>query len=479
LIPVRDLDLFFLSYDEPAADAHFADLCRKHPAARRIHGIEGFDRAHKAAARASRTDHFITVDADNIVDPAFFELAIDRAHLGPRTIVSWPAINATNGLVFGNGAIKCWPRRYVLEMRTHEIATGDEAAVDFIYNTDLGRSDGPFHLEEPTPMSTVHADATPLQAFRAGFRAASRLTLRNGRPCLVWPGADAIVPMNRHRLALWLNVGADAKNGLWTIYGARLGVRLINYDGLALRTMNDLDWFERYFRDEIAPRFGLAEGAPGFDLAALEAATAVLGADLAERSGLALATLTPAQSALFKRLYVPPPLSSLDRLGNMFRNGVGVPKDPARAARYYAAAAGHGERNGSNNLGRLFAIGSGVRRDYRRAVALLGEATAAGQPHAQERLAAMHERGFGWGIDQDDARARELFEAAVDGGVWSAGEATAALARKAADAAAARGDDPLPDLRRALLYLTFAAMANPTKAASVRRLRAALRQAGG
>lgn len=477
MIPVRDLDLFFLSYDEPQADAHFADLRYKHPAAKRIHGIKGFDRAHKAAARASRTAHFITVDADNLVDPAFFELAIDTAHLGPKTIVSWPARNATNGLVFGNGAIKCWPRSYVLEMRTHELAAGDEAAVDFVYNTDLRRAEGPFHLEVPAPMSTVHADATPLQAFRAGFRAASRLTLLDGWPCLAWPGADAIGPMNRHRLSIWLNVGADAKNGLWTIYGARLGVRLINYDGLKLAVMNDLAWFERYFRVEVAPWFAVADGEGGSDMGALEAANSALGKDLAERSGLQLPTLTAAQSALFKRLYSSPPLSSLDRLGNMFRNGVGVPENLAHAAHYYAAVAGRGERNGMNNLGRLLEIGGGARRDYRRAVAWYCESAAAGQPHAKARLARMHRHGFGWGIEHDEARARQLFEEAVDGGLWSVGHEAAEIAQRAAAAASAKGEDALPDLHRALLYLTFAALADPAQVAGVRKLRSLLQQA--
>jgi len=186
-LPVRDLDVFFLSFDEPDADAHFADLRQKHPTAKRIHGVKGFDSAHKAAARESRTEHFVTIDADNIVDPAFFELALDSSVLGPRTIVSWPARNVVNGIVSGNGAVKCWPRGFVLEMRTHENATGDEGRVDFVYNTDLGRQDGSFPWDEPAPMSTVYGNATPLQAFRAGFRAASRLTLVNGRPCLVTP----------------------------------------------------------------------------------------------------------------------------------------------------------------------------------------------------------------------------------------------------------------------------------------------------
>ena len=45
-----------------------ADLCKKVPWAKRVHGVKGSDAAHKACAELSDTDHFITVDGDNIID---------------------------------------------------------------------------------------------------------------------------------------------------------------------------------------------------------------------------------------------------------------------------------------------------------------------------------------------------------------------------------------------------------------------------
>ena len=42
-----ELDVVFLSYDEPNADLHYADLCNKVPWAKRVHGIKGSDSAHK------------------------------------------------------------------------------------------------------------------------------------------------------------------------------------------------------------------------------------------------------------------------------------------------------------------------------------------------------------------------------------------------------------------------------------------------
>ena len=72
MTPVNEFDLVFISYDEPNADANYADLLDKCPWAKRSHGVWGSDAAHKAAAAMSDTERFITVDADNIVREDFF-----------------------------------------------------------------------------------------------------------------------------------------------------------------------------------------------------------------------------------------------------------------------------------------------------------------------------------------------------------------------------------------------------------------------
>ena len=65
---VADYDIIYLSYDEPNAEKNFADLCKKVPWAKRVHGVYGFDAAHKACADASDTDRFITVDGDTVTE---------------------------------------------------------------------------------------------------------------------------------------------------------------------------------------------------------------------------------------------------------------------------------------------------------------------------------------------------------------------------------------------------------------------------
>ena len=59
---VAELDLFYLSYDEPNCEEHWADILNKVPWAKRVHGVKGFDAAHKECARQSETHRFITVE---------------------------------------------------------------------------------------------------------------------------------------------------------------------------------------------------------------------------------------------------------------------------------------------------------------------------------------------------------------------------------------------------------------------------------
>ena len=78
---IIDQDIIFLSYDEPNAEKNYADLCSKAPWAKRVHGVEGSDAAHKACADLSETENFITIDGDTIIDPKFLQVELDLEKL--------------------------------------------------------------------------------------------------------------------------------------------------------------------------------------------------------------------------------------------------------------------------------------------------------------------------------------------------------------------------------------------------------------
>jgi len=223
---VIDFDIIYLSYDEPNAEKNYADLCNKAPWAKRVHGVKGSDSAHKACARLSETDRFITVDADNIVREDFFnqELDFESNKDLSKCVISWAGNNIINGLMYGNGGLKLWPKEYVLNMKTHENAPADDpnAQVDFCWDAEYIQMNGCF--------SDVHNNATPFQAWRAGFREGVKMSLDRGVRVAPTNFKNSIHWKNFNRLLIWMNVGTDVKNGIWAILGARQGCHMTNLD---------------------------------------------------------------------------------------------------------------------------------------------------------------------------------------------------------------------------------------------------------
>ena len=216
---VLDYDIIYLSYDEPNAEKNYADLCSKIPWAKRVHGVEGSDAAHKACAELSETERFITVDGDNIVLPEFLNQEIDfDEHYDLRhCVISWAGYNIVNGLMYGNGGLKCWPVEHVLKMKTHEHADPDNlhAQVDFCWDIQ--------YIQQNSCFSHVYNNATPQQAWRAGFREGVKMALDRGVRCTkeeFWKNHWK----NLHRLWVWCMVGSDVENGNYAIYGARQGL---------------------------------------------------------------------------------------------------------------------------------------------------------------------------------------------------------------------------------------------------------------
>ncbi|HLN25776.1 MAG TPA: tetratricopeptide repeat protein [Patescibacteria group bacterium] len=73
-------------------------------------------------------------------------------------------------------------------------------------------------------------------------------------------------------------------------------------------------------------------------------------------------------------------------LGTLYRKGLGVDADAARAVDYYHQAMAHGVANADINLAEMILTGQGVPRDVDKAKALLKTAADQGNPAAQFRL---------------------------------------------------------------------------------------------
>jgi hypothetical protein len=173
LIDIADLDVIYLTYDEPNREANWIKIQNMVPWATRVDGVKGSDRAHKAAASASTTDRFILIDGDNIPNPEFFNLQLRLDDINRDCVFRWRARNHINGLQYGNGGLSCWTKTFVNEMRTHEASDGLAANdVEFCFY--------PNYWAMADCYSTTYPNQTPFQAWRAGFREGVKMCLDRG-----------------------------------------------------------------------------------------------------------------------------------------------------------------------------------------------------------------------------------------------------------------------------------------------------------
>ena len=285
-IKIIEQDIIFLSYDEPNAEKNYTDLLSKVPWAKRVDGVKGSDAAHKACAALSETEYFVTVDADNIIDPKFLEVEIDLDELGLTSdhVFSWCGQVHVNGLMYGNGGLKLWTRKFVNEMRTHENSdpADKKGLVEFCFDNRYYQFNDSY--------SESFTNANPFQAWRAGFREGVKMSLDQGAKV---DDLNKVWWQNYHRLLIWCSVGVDVEHGIWSILGAREGAYMTNCTDWDYANVRDFEWLTAHWESHHA-------------LAEPEETTAVingLAKSLMQECGLEIANLDPAGSRFFKTVY--------------------------------------------------------------------------------------------------------------------------------------------------------------------------------
>ena len=219
IVDIADLDCVYLSYDEPKKEEYWIKISNMVPWATRIDGVKGSDAAHKAAADASTTDRFILIDGDNLPDTEFFNQQLVLDDDNQDCVFRWKARNEINGLMYGNGGLSCWTKQFIYNMKTHENSDGsDDTAVEFCFD--------PNYWAMHDCYSTTYPNATPFQAWRAGFREGVKMCLDRGTKPSISDFKQKAHNRNLDHLAIWHNVGRDVENGQWSMLGARLGTKM-------------------------------------------------------------------------------------------------------------------------------------------------------------------------------------------------------------------------------------------------------------
>jgi len=232
-VKVSDLDFVYISYKEPNKEENWADLLSKVPWAKRVDGVKGFDSAHKAAAEKAETDFFISVDGDNIIDESFLLETLDWTKTNPKAVHRWRAANNVNGLVYGNGGLVGWNKETCLQMKTHENAVDEKAQIDFCWTVP--------HENLHNCYSITVINATPQQAYTAGYREGVKMSLDQGLPVKPVGFKKLIYSANLRVLTTWMSVGADVENGEYAMLGARMGCYATTIKGANILEIRDIE----------------------------------------------------------------------------------------------------------------------------------------------------------------------------------------------------------------------------------------------
>ena len=234
-IDIADLDVIFLTFDEPNREEFWIKIRNMIPWAKRVDGIKGSDAAHKAAAAASTTDRFILIDGDNMPDQKFFNLSLTCPTAEwQQAVYRWRARNHVNGLMYGNGGISSWTKDFVNRMRTHEATDGRaETQVEFCFD--------PLYWPMHDCYSTTYPNQSSYHAWRAGFREGVKMCLNKGVKPTLTEFQTQVHQRNLDHLTIWHNVGRDVEYGSWSIAGARMGTYMTMLTNWDHTTVQDFD----------------------------------------------------------------------------------------------------------------------------------------------------------------------------------------------------------------------------------------------
>lgn len=282
---ISDFDFVFLSYDEPNAELLYAELNDMIPwGCKRVNGVKGFDSAHRACADVSETEYFITVDGDNRIYPEFLDLTADISDNQRHDAWTWAGRNIINGLVYGNGGLKLWSKSFVYSMKSHENSLDPAQSVDFCWSPR-------YHEVEGCYSETI-SNGSPKQAWRAGFREGVKMSLDRGNRVLPKDFHKKIWSGNITRLCIWASVGQDVENGIWAMYGARMGCFRAALTDDDYTIISDYDKMEELWQGTKShdPLAGCLE----------------LESEIPQKLGLKITTMDPMTSKFFKGVYINP-----------------------------------------------------------------------------------------------------------------------------------------------------------------------------
>jgi hypothetical protein len=287
------LDVFFITMGEEGSELNWERLSKFAPHAKRVDNVQGIFNVHKACAELSTTENFWVVDADAWIVDGFnfmFEPDKKKLHWGiPETdcVLVWQSRNPVNGLEYGYGGVKLFPRAPFMK----------NLKWDIDLSTTIGRST----VSMERVSCETRFNASPKSAWIGAFRECAKLAslsmikskirkaqrnekfeletlLETFKENDTWNTEKGSVAHRvqsvlihdrykdestiyrywdeieqcSHRRLIWTTVGWEEHNGKYAISGAQAGAKfgLIYADDLTtLNLINDWQWLEKEFNN--------------------------------------------------------------------------------------------------------------------------------------------------------------------------------------------------------------------------------------
>lgn len=215
---VKPMDIIFISYDEPGAEARYNKLKERFPRAKWSKGVTGQTLAYMAAAMMSTTDYFFAVFPKiDIVDDFQFDFQPDRLKHPCHYIFN--CYNKVIDCTYGHDGVILYNKQLVMETT--------KPGLDFTLSQPVQTVD---------ILSAINTlDETPLLAWRTAFREVIKLKLQK-------PTVES-----NYRLKKWLAMG-KGKNAEWVNKGALDGVEFVE-QGNDPYLSYDFEWIKKYFEE--------------------------------------------------------------------------------------------------------------------------------------------------------------------------------------------------------------------------------------
>jgi len=227
----KPYDVVFISYQEPNADENYEKLKKKVPDAKRVHGVKGIHQAHVEAAKLCNTPMIWIVDGDaTIVDDFNFNYQVPAWQYNHVHV--WRSKNPINGLVYGYGGVKLFPRELTVNMDTSKPDMTTSISDKFVAVKEISNITG--------------FNTGPFETWKSAFRECCKLSSK-----VIDRQKD---DETERRLKIWMTIGKDKPYGEYAIAGARAGDaygKEHTGNTEALKKINDFDWLKDQFNGNI------------------------------------------------------------------------------------------------------------------------------------------------------------------------------------------------------------------------------------